>query len=114
MNVPGDRERGTTYNPRTGAYHASVDWRRAEPVSAQVVGTVADVLGVDAAALEPLAERVEPDALDAIFRPRSRGGRRDEGMVRFRFNGRDVLVDGRGFVVVGRPRDGEPSWPRPD
>lgn len=103
MNAPGDRERQLSYDPRTGTYRATVDWGRTDPVSGRVVAVVADVLGVEPSALEPLADSVEPDALDDLFRPRESGGRRADGLVRFRFNGRDVIVDGRGEVVVGRP-----------
>lgn len=112
MNAPGDREPQRTYDSWRGTYRATVDWRQADPVSRQVVTAVADVLGVEPAALEPLADRVEPDALDAIFRPRPRGDRRDGGHVRFRFNGREVTVDARGFVVVGRPTNDGPDVPR--
>lgn len=103
MNAPGDTEQRPTFDPRTGTYHVTVDWRRTDPVSRRLVSAVATVLEVEETDLEPLTECVDPDALDALFRPRPRAGSRDGGVVQFRFNGRDVVVDGRGHILIRRP-----------
>jgi hypothetical protein len=42
-----------------------------EPISQTVVTAVAEVTGCDPIELDPLYEYIDPDAMDALFHPRS-------------------------------------------
>ncbi|USZ67629.1 hypothetical protein NGM10_12940 [Halorussus salilacus] len=65
-------------------------------VSETVVEAVSAASNLDPAAMDPLAESVDPDALDALFADRYDGTPRLGGVVRFSFSGYDVTVtDGR-------------------
>lgn len=68
-----------------------------DPISHRVVDAVADATGVDPLDLPPLYERVDPDALDALFRD---AGGASVASVRFEFSGCEVLVRGSGQVEV--------------
>lgn len=66
-------------------------------LSTAVVEAVADVEDVDPCDLpEPLADAIDPDALDELFRDRPDV----DGQVRFRFCGHTVTVTSDGRVRV--------------
>lgn len=83
----------TTMGP-TLPVQASLD---ADSLSTAVVNAIADAEGVDPTELEPLYETVNPDALDALFRPVSDGDRRT-GRATFRMNGYEVVATSSGRV----------------
>lgn len=95
MPTPHDRRGRPEDSPRTTTLHAECDPAEDGEVSTTVVTAVADAMGVGATDLEPLSRRLDPDALDELFR-------RDDGdcYVGFRFNGHDVTVYADGHVVV--------------
>ncbi|WP_162224419.1 HalOD1 output domain-containing protein [Halorussus amylolyticus] len=67
-----------------------------ERVSEAVIAAVADAANADPARMDPLADFVDPDALDAIFADRYDGTPRIGGTTRFPFSGYEVEVtDGR-------------------
>lgn len=69
----------------------------ADPVSLQVVEAVAAFRGVDTLELEPLAESIDADALNALFSPV--GGRSIEGAnVSFTYENVRVTVTSRGDI----------------
>ncbi|WP_115865225.1 HalOD1 output domain-containing protein [Halorussus litoreus] len=74
-----------------------------EPLSQTVVTAVATASGTDPTAIDPLAESIDPDALDALFDDRHDGTTRDAGTVRFSFFGYDVVATGDGCVSVVEP-----------
>lgn len=64
------------------------------PVCERVVCAVANANGVDTTDLEPLYDSIDPEALDALFKPGV------DGTVRFAYEGCDVVVHGDGNVRV--------------
>lgn len=83
-----------------GVYRAQYDWATPEPLSTVVVRLVAAVTGVDPLELEPLRDRVDPDALDELFAPTVDGRRRAVGEVSFPLAGCDVVVTGSGEIEI--------------
>lgn len=79
-----------------------------------MLDAVARATGVDPAALPPLYDVVDPDALDALFAPTVGDADGRSGIhVRFTYVGLDVVVRGDGEVDVHRPpSDGDRSSPR--
>ncbi|MFC7230203.1 HalOD1 output domain-containing protein [Saliphagus sp. GCM10025308] len=70
------------------------------PVTA-VVELVADREGTDPMELQPpLYDVIDPEALNALFAPTSRGRPRESGQVSFEYLGYDVTVRGNGDVSV--------------
>jgi len=78
---------------------ASHDFGTDRSLSTTVVLAVARARGVTATALPPLAEVVDPDALDRLFTPDRHGGPVD-GRVSFEFADRAVTVRRDGEVLV--------------
>lgn len=58
-----------------------------------VVEAVAACEGVSEGDLPPLADVVNPEALDELFEPRADGSLRRGGQVRFEYCGHTVVVD---------------------
>lgn len=63
-------------------------------VSLAVILAVADATGRPPTEIGPLSDVLDPDALDDVFTPAPGENRREPGRVRFRFEGRTVVVDG--------------------
>ncbi|RCU48564.1 hypothetical protein DU504_01225 [Haloplanus salinus] len=75
-----------------------MDWDRREPVSFAVQTALGDVEGCAPVDLDPLADYVDPDALEALF-----GGPRAEMATRsltFEYADYTVTVDGTGHVRI--------------
>ena len=84
-----------------GTYHAWCDDDAYEPASTAVVITVASVIETDPAALDPLSESVDPDALDALVERWRRTDADDVGgAITFPFAGQTVTVRSSGEVVI--------------
>ena len=64
-------------------------------VNAALVDALASAAGVDPMSIEPIYETLDPDALDALFRPGS-----GEMTLRFEHDGFHVEVDGGGTIHV--------------
>lgn len=79
-----------------------VDARPSLGPSTRVAYRLADESGQAIEELRPLADSVDPDALDAIFHDRSAA----DAYVTFRHEGFEVTVTGGGEVLVD-PVDGE-------
>jgi hypothetical protein len=71
-----------------------------ETPSDAVVAAVAVASDTEPASMDPLAEFIDPDALDALFADQYDGTTRTGGQVRFPFFGHEVLVTGAGHVTV--------------
>ena len=71
-----------------------------EPVSLAVVRAVAAVEGREPCALRPLAEVVDPDALDALFEPRGDGEARTGGHLSFVYSSCRVTVDNGEYLTL--------------
>lgn len=88
-------------NASTGSTDNEFD----ESVSIAVVTAVATRRGVSPTELPPLYEWIDPDALDALFKPTRRGGPR-RGRLEFSYDGHDIAVecgDGLEIAVDGTP-----------
>lgn len=68
-------------------------------VCVDVATAVADALGRDPAALEPISIAVEPDALDALVGHGSAAGA-SETTVSFSYHGYHVTVASDGFITL--------------
>lgn len=81
-------------------------------ISTNLVETVADASGVDATALPPLYERVDPDALESLFA--ATAGTSRTGQVEFSYGGYDVRIvcDGEVTISLGERSDGEFDSPQ--
>ena len=95
-NDIGDGSRLTEASDRQGVYRATHDPDGPATVSDTVIEAIAEVAGIDPTnTVIPLSERVDPDALDALFAA-------DDGdaQVSFRVCGLDVLVRSDGNVRI--------------
>jgi hypothetical protein len=72
-----------------------LDWQE-HAVPQRVVEAVATVEDREMTEMEPLADSIDPDALEEVFA----GPRRDRGNVTFRYAGHEVTVYAHGEVVV--------------
>ncbi|MFB6255147.1 MAG: HalOD1 output domain-containing protein [Haloplanus sp.] len=82
----------------TPPHRLEIDWDRREPVSFAVQTALAEVEGCSPMELDPLADYVDPDALEAFF-----GGPAAEVATRglsFEYEGYTVHVDGAGHVRI--------------
>lgn len=84
-------------------YHVQYEWTDPEPLSTVVVRLVAAVTDTDPLELEPLRDRVDPDALDELFAPTVDGRTRSLGQVSFPLAEHQVVVSGDGEIEV-RPK----------
>ncbi|MFC7082537.1 HalOD1 output domain-containing protein [Halorussus caseinilyticus] len=64
------------------------------------MAAVAAVSGIDPAEMDPLAEVIDPDALDALFDARHDGTPRADGTTRFSFFDYGVVVTGSGRISI--------------
>lgn len=81
-----------------GTVRARFDFTKTAPSTA-VVETVAIAADCEPTALETIATAIDPDALDAVFRPQVSSPDVDT-TVQFSYNGRWVTVSGSGEVAV--------------
>ncbi|UPW00975.1 hypothetical protein M0R88_02475 [Halorussus gelatinilyticus] len=65
-----------------------------------VVAAVSAASESDPADIEPLAEAIDPDAVDALFADHYDGTPRGTGYVQFAYAGYDVVVSGDGLVSL--------------
>ena len=88
------------YDPRSETYHAKHDWDDSESLSTTVIRAVEAATDTDPVDMEPLYERLDPDALNALFSPRSADGPHLDGQIVFSLDGRDVAVHSSGHILV--------------
>ncbi|GAB3018890.1 HalOD1 output domain-containing protein [Natronobiforma cellulositropha] len=88
------------YDCCRGTYHTWYDDESYEPVSSALLEAVSSVLEVEVDDLETLYERIDPDALNALFH-HWRGERTGAtGSVSFRFARCSVTVCADGEIVI--------------
>jgi len=94
MSATGDKNTTVTAAP----HQTDIDWDRREPISFAVqkaLGEIEDCSPVD---LRPLADCVDPDALEAFFSgPSSEIAGRS---LSFEYEDYTVYVDGAGYVSI--------------
>jgi hypothetical protein len=82
----------------TSSNRFDIDWERREPVSFAVQAALGSVKDCSAVDLDPLADYVDPDALEAFFSgPRTDVATRS---LSFEYEGHSVYVDGAGHVLI--------------
>ena len=99
LNESRNRDR-TGYDPMTDTYHHQYDWDSSERLSSAIIAAVASVADTEPTELEPLYDCVDPDALDALFRPLSEDRPRSHGRLSFSLDEYDVTVYGHGEIIV--------------
>ncbi|WP_324760577.1 HalOD1 output domain-containing protein [Haloarcula sp. GH36] len=65
-----------------------------------VVDVVSAVVGRDPISLRPLAEIIDPDALDALFAPRENGEQRPGGEVSFIYSECRVTIQNSEYITA--------------
>ncbi|WP_227380659.1 DUF7504 family protein [Haladaptatus halobius] len=79
----------------------SYEYTAPEDIGTDVVLAIADAVGVDPSDLrEQLADRVNPDALTDLFRPKVDGTPRTGGYISFAFQGYFVTVSSDGTITL--------------
>jgi hypothetical protein len=85
-------------------YRASHDPDGPATLSTTVIHALADCLGLDVTEGRiSLYDAVDPDALDALFRPRHDGTPRAGGTLSFVVDGHHVTVRGDGEILIEPP-----------
>lgn len=85
-------------------HRISHDWESETPLGSTIVRAVSAVTGKPASELTPLFTVVDPDALDALFRPLSAACPRNDGTVSFPFEGTWVSVCASGDITIAAPK----------
>ena len=101
--TPVDDDSGRTVyrDPDRGTYHVWYDDAAYEPVSTAVLFAVSSVRGVEPGDLEPLADAVEPDALNELcVHWRRRDSQAADGSVSFSFAQCRVTVRADGEIAI--------------
>lgn len=89
-------------------YRTTHDWTGDESLTALVVEAVADAADVGLTDFE-LSDYVDPDALNALFRPKHDGRPRRRGSVTVTVEGVRVEISADGKIVVHPPDDDRES-----
>jgi hypothetical protein len=94
MSATGDETTAAT----TTTHQLEIDWDRREPVSFAVQTALGDVEGCSPIDLDPLADYVDPDALEAFFSgPPAEVATRS---LSFEYEEYTVHVDGAGRIRI--------------
>jgi len=99
MDDNQNRDR-TGYDPVTDTYHYQYDWESPGGLSSAVITAVATVADTEPTELESLHDCVDPDALNALFRPISEERPRSCGRLSFTLDEYDVTVYSHGEIAV--------------
>ena len=98
-------ERTIYYDDRQGTYHVWCDETDYEPVTLALLVAVSSIRGVEPADLEPLSERIDPDALNALL-DHWQGDRTGvEGSISFSFADCSVTISADGEIVIDPGRE---------
>ncbi|ELY93247.1 hypothetical protein C482_19796 [Natrialba chahannaoensis JCM 10990] len=104
--TPVDEAVGQTvyHNDARGTYHLWCDESEYEPVTVALPLAISSISGVEPAELEPLANSIDPDALNALvtdWRRRSarRIGERTDS-ISFLFAQHDITIHDDGEIVI--------------
>ena len=71
-----------------------------EPISTAVVRATSAVTGREPCSLPPLADVIDPDALDSLFGPQYNGVTRPGGRLSFTYSGYQVIVERNEYVYI--------------
>lgn len=95
-NTSADSRKSTS---QRDTYHTHYDWSTPESVSLTVIRAIAAVTGKKTDEVTPLYTCLDPEALDALFRP-TRETPRAKGQVSFTLDGQTVTIHGDGRIVI--------------
>lgn len=110
MDSSNDSRLGRSgFNPRTQAYHVYHEWAGNETVAETVLRSIAAIRNLEICELESPHERLDVDALNALFRPNGDNAPRDTGYVAFELSGCSVLVFASGEIQIYGPHQPTPS-----
>ena len=96
----GEDEEGGEAGEASPVYRRRFDAGRPRSMSLAVVEAIESVLDRETVGDRSLYDLVDPDALDALFGPRSDGLRRTRGSVRLPLADHEVRVHADGLVEV--------------
>lgn len=109
MNGSNDPRLGRSgYNPRTQAYHVYHDWESEETVAETVLRSIAAVRNLEICELESPHERLDIDALNALFRPQGDRYPRGPGYLAFDLSECSVVVFASGEIQIYGPNQPTP------
>lgn len=102
LTCVGDDGQPVYYDERRGTYHTWYDDHDRDAASTALAMAVATIRETDPGALEPLAARVDPEALDAIVAgwQEEEDGRTSDGSVSFSFAQCRVTIYSDGEIVI--------------
>lgn len=100
MTANDDHDDFLRSNAETAGVRILHDWSDDESIVSTIVTAIADLTG--RTPIEPVHERIDADALEALFRPISEERRRDEGYVTFPLEDFTVTVDANGLILIER------------
>ena len=112
MYTVNNSNRLTLYRGCTPVVDKRYEEGRGESPSMTIIDALATAKGVDATALPPLFEVVDPDALDSLFSDRKRANGA-EAMLSFSYDNWNVFVSADGRIRVcdrTQPTDPEPVF----
>ncbi|KZN25972.1 hypothetical protein A4G99_23875 [Haladaptatus sp. R4] len=94
----------TTELDRNGraAYRVTGD---TDDTSTRIIRGIDDIVGEDTDRQTWLYDKVDPDALDAIFKQKHDGTSRTEGKVVFNARGCEIVVQADGDIIIYAPAD---------
>lgn len=84
------------YDPVTGSYHASQDWRESDSALITLIEVVSEATDQKQEEMEPLHSVIDPDALAAILT----NDHESDVQVSFHYQGCKITVSSSGEIVV--------------
>ncbi|KAB1185049.1 MULTISPECIES: HalOD1 output domain-containing protein [Haloferax] len=94
------KESRVTYEEETGVYR--IDRDTSEPLSTNVVLSIAAIEDIRPTQLPPLAQTIDPDALDTVFKCS------DDAVLSFSYAGYRVTLDALGSLEIVSLDDAQP------
>ena len=94
-----------SFEPATGAYTFTHDWKTDGPLWIQIVDALESVPEIDTPESPFLFEAVDPEALDALFAPVGDGRSRSAGMVVVPIADTLVTIWADGTVQIRQPEE---------
>lgn len=98
-----------TYTAETGTFHLSHDWDRPLSLSVVIALAIEELSNKEREDIAPLNTRIDPDALNEIFEPRSDENERTSGYLRFTYEQYTIFVYSDGNVILYPPSVSSPE-----
>ena len=95
--VSGVGVEAVEYSQESGTARTQFDQEKT-PASMAVIATLADLLGTDPGALDPLYATIDPDGLDALISVRN--GTNSDFHVTFTHEGHSITVHSYGLITI--------------